>query len=784
MLSVLSVARLGMRRRWGSLLVLALLTAAVVGLVLTLVGGARRTVSALDRLRESSEAADLFVQPNDVRSSHLDELRTHPDVEAVGQRAVAYLRIEGTEPDLANVTVAAGAVDDQYLRTVDRPRILSGTMPDPDDGDALVITEEAAQVYGLEVGSSVRIESLTPEQVDSFIFGGAPVSSFDGPRVELVVSGIVRTIDEAQGLNVDQLLFTPAFWVAQGDAIGGFDNLVVVRARDGTDLDELALDIRELWARAGDGGVQVVEVAEATTALRDLQRTQAIGLLAAAVAIAVSGGVVIAQALRRWTGDDDGVLATVGLTRAQRSLVAALPLSAGVLLGVVVAAVVAWLASRAFPTGRVAAVESSPGVRLDASLLLGGGAVAVALGAGIAAAVSFRAARRTRTSVVAGRIARAASRGPASVSAAAHLATRQDVPARPALAGAVVALSGAVAAGVFGASLDRLVEDPARDGWAWDAEVGIGDELSDDEARQAALELADRPNIGAVALARFALLTVAGEDTQIVGIEPVAGDVGLTVLTGEMADEPGEVVLGRDTALALDAGVGDTVELEGLELMSFTVSGIVRFPNVADDTPANGVAMSLPALADLMPPIGDAGPPGFPTLLVRWSPGTDAVAMQEVLGDEFLLVDGHRPSSQVLNLREVRGVAPTLVAILGLLGLAAVVHALVVSVRRARRDIGVLATVGFSRRQRAAVVVAQSVGYLGIGLLLGIPIGLVVGRWTWQLLADQLAVAGDSATPTTLALIVPVALVTALLAAVVPAIAAARLQPAAQLRAE
>ena len=344
------------------------------------------------------------------------------------------------------------------------------------------ITEEAAQEYGLEVGDSVRIESLTPDQVDSFIFGGEPVSSFDGPRVELVVTGVVRTIDDAQGLNVDQLLFTPAFWAAQGDAIGGFDNLVLVRARDGADLDQLTLDIREQWARAGDGGVQVVEVAEATTALQDLQRTQAIGLVAAAVAIAVAGVVVIAQALRRWTGDDDEVLATVGLTRAQRTLVAALPLSAGVLVGVVVAAVVAWLASRAFPTGRVAVVEPSPGVRLDAPLLLGGGAVALVLGAGIAAVVSFRAARRPRTSAVAGRIARAVSRGPAPVSVAAHLATRQGVPARPALAGAVVALSGVVAAAVFGASLDRLVDDPARDGWTWDAEVGIGDELSDDEA--------------------------------------------------------------------------------------------------------------------------------------------------------------------------------------------------------------------------------------------------------------------------------------------------------------
>jgi hypothetical protein len=226
------------------------------------------------------------------------------------------------------------------------------------------------------------------------------------------------------------------------------------------------------------------------------------------------------------------------------------------------------------------------------------------------------------------------------------------------------------------------------------------------------------------------------------------------------------------------------VELEGLEVMAFTVTGIVRFPNVADDTPADGVAMSLDGLAELMPPLEEEGPPGFPTLLVRWTPGADAAAMQAELGAEFLLAEGYRPSGQLLNLREVRGLPPVLVAILGLLGLAAVVHALVVSVRRARRDIGVLATVGFSKRQRAVVVAAQSVGYLGVGLMLGIPLGLVVGRWTWQLLAEQLAVAGDPAMPTTLVLIVPTALVIALLAAAVPATSAARLQPAEQLRSE
>lgn len=780
----LGVARLGLRRRVGSLAGLALLIGLITGLVLTLVGGARRTVSTIERLRDESLAGDLYIQPAEADEARLEELRSHPDVEAVGVRAVAFLRVQGSEPDLLNDSYAAAAVDEHYLRTVDRPRVLEGTFPDAGDPSAVAITEAAVEELGVGVGDRLPLESLTPEHMEAVVFGGEPLTEFRGPRPVVEVAAIVRPVDDALGLNVDRILFTPAFWAEHGDAIGGFDDLVLLRARDGADLDALSIDVQELWA--DDPELAIVEVAGVTTSLGDILRTQAIGLLVAAAAVAVAGAVVVAQALRRSVRDDDAVLTTFGITRTQHAVVAAAPLFVAILVGVALSLAGTVSASRVFPTGRAARVEPTPGVRVDGPLLAGGGAVALLVAIALAAAVAIGSTRRVRARVATGRAARLVSRGPVVVSAAAHLATRRGVPIRPALAGAVVALGGAVAAVVFGASLNQLVDDPARDGFPWDAEVGVGDGLTDDEARRAAEELADREGIDGVVLARYAQLELAGTTVQTAGLEPIEGDVGLLVLDGSVPTGPDEVALGPETAEDLEVTIGDTATLPGADTgeMEFVVSGLVRFPNVAEEDPATGVAMTLDALARLLPPDPEFGPPGFPTLFARWSPGADGEAIAGDLADEYLLVNGPRPSNQVLGLREVRGAAPRVVAILALLGLAAVVHALLVSVRRAHRDVSVLAVAGCVGSQRAATVVAQGLGYLALGLAVGVPLGIVVGRWTWQLLADQLAVAPDPVVPARLALVVPFALAAALLAAAIPARRAARIRPAEHLRTE
>ncbi len=67
----------------------------------------------------------------------------------------------------------------------------------------------------------------------------------------------------------------------------------------------------------------------------------------------------------------------------------------------------------------------------------------------------------------------------------------------------------------------------------------------------------------------------------------------------------------------------------------------------------------------------------------------------------------------------------------------------------------------------------------------GLPLGDVLGRWAWNLFAEQLGVVPEAVTPVPLLLlIVPGAIALANLVAIVPGRIAARTRPALVLRAE
>ena len=75
-----------------------------------------------------------------------------------------------------------------------------------------------------------------------------------------------------------------------------------------------------------------------------------------------------------------------------------------------------------------------------------------------------------------------------------------------------------------------------------------------------------------------------------------------------------------------------------------------------------------------------------------------------------------------------------------LFGVAALLHVLLVSVSRRRRESGVLKAIGFVRRQVALTVVWQSLTIGVIGVLVGIPVGAVIGRLAWKTFATHLGV--------------------------------------------
>jgi ABC-type antimicrobial peptide transport system permease subunit len=72
-----------------------------------------------------------------------------------------------------------------------------------------------------------------------------------------------------------------------------------------------------------------------------------------------------------------------------------------------------------------------------------------------------------------------------------------------------------------------------------------------------------------------------------------------------------------------------------------------------------------------------------------------------------------------------------------------------------------------------------------VAVAIGLPLGIIIGRWLWSSFAGELGVAPDSLLPVAaLAITVPVALVVGNLVASVPAWAAGRVEPSRILRAE
>jgi ABC-type lipoprotein release transport system permease subunit len=112
-------------------------------------------------------------------------------------------------------------------------------------------------------------------------------------------------------------------------------------------------------------------------------------------------------------------------------------------------------------------------------------------------------------------------------------------------------------------------------------------------------------------------------------------------------------------------------------------------------------------------------------------------------------------------------------------------HALVTSVSRRRHDIGILKTIGFTRRQVSATVSWQATALMLVVLAVGLPLGVIAGRWIWALFANQLGVTAEAPLPWVFVVcVVPAALLLGNLVAAIPAWSARNTKALATLRAE
>lgn len=102
---------------------------------------------------------------------------------------------------------------------------------------------------------------------------------------------------------------------------------------------------------------------------------------------------------------------------------------------------------------------------------------------------------------------------------------------------------------------------------------------------------------------------------------------------------------------------------------------------------------------------------------------------------------------------------------------------LLTGVRHCRRELAVLKTLGLTRPQVIRVMSWQASALAAAALLVGLPLGVVAGRWSWALFAASVGVAGQADVPVPLVLLaIPAALVLANVIAAGPGWTAARIR--------
>jgi ABC-type antimicrobial peptide transport system permease subunit len=370
------------------------------------------------------------------------------------------------------------------------------------------------------------------------------------------------------------------------------------------------------------------------------------------------------------------------------------------------------------------------------------------------------------------------------------------VPSRSLVVGAVVAITALVGAVTFGASLTSLVDEPRLYGWNWDAVVLGGNGYGNLEPAATRAALDDQRYIAARAGAYFGSDTIDGVDTPLLGMEPgVALSPPLTA--GRPLAGPDEVVLGAATASDLGKEIGDRVRVGSRNVR---VVGIATMPTIGiihAAHPSLGVgALVVPELVpgydrDITDQFtGSFGPNA---IFVRFEPGADhdialarlRRASEPLTGFAGLDVLPVQRPAEIVNASSVRSVPVLLAGALALGTAVSLALALATSVRRRRRDLAVLRTVGFTSRQLTRAVSWQATVVVVLGLVVGVPLGIALGRVLWARFADQLDVLSQPTIPAVVVTVISAgALLVGILAAALPARAARRISAPALLRSE
>jgi hypothetical protein len=359
-----------------------------------------------------------------------------------------------------------------------------------------------------------------------------------------------------------------------------------------------------------------------------------------------------------------------------------------------------------------------------------------------------------------------------------------------------VGTAAVLAAATFGASLDRTVDSPERWGWTADAVI------FDVKPEQLAALSAD-PRVADLDLVRNATVEVApaapeqaAEPTAAMdqrsadsftayGLEHRSGALPWWLIEGTLPTSPDEVAVGTVLAEKYGLAVGSTWQLPATGAMGqpigsqddqgggsvghYEVVGIVSPLAQLRDALGDSAVFTLAGLA------GVRGLSPSDSAYVRAVPGAAEALVADLAAHAEILTPS-RPA-QIADLADIRALPAVLAVVLGILtalGVAVLVRG---GSRRRVSDLATLTVLGLTSGGRQAVLLWSAGAITVPALLIGIPLGIGLGRLLWDGLAHASGVGGDAIVPAWIAVGFAAAILT--IGAIAAVLASRRLVPAA-----
>jgi len=790
------------RARWRSWLAMAILISVVGGFVLAAAAAGRRTEHAFPAF-VASHGYDAIVYAS------------LPVPEVAHVRGVTSAT-EMVIPDSGNPRCpGCRAINPDGFGVAVTPltgrtpfKLLSGHLPDPSAPDQVLASFTLEQQAGVHVGSVIHVPFEAPSEGTAYNDPNVGLPPPHGPTMAFHVVGIEASEFEfPSGGTTVYLLYADRAFAQRVLPRTAFDYQYLVRLKRGVGgLSRFDEKVSSFDLGTGSTGAsnQVGLAASVETSIHP----QAIGWWVLAALAGLVGLAVIGQALSRQTSVESEDYPTLRALGADRRQLVALAMERTAAVGVAGASgavLVATALSPLAPLGEARTAEIVTGFSFDALVLLPGAlaVVVVVMALGIGPAVrAARTGRIDRTAAVvrpSALVARLTATGapPSAVIGVGNALERRTegttVPVGSALLGVVLAVVALCGTGVFGASLTHLTATPRL----W----GDPEQLSFQPPSTALLDsLEHDPAVTGITTG-----VGAGEieiDGRIVGsiaAGAVRGPLLFSTVDGSLPRGDDQIGLGVTTMRQVGAHVGSVVTVtvtlhSGRQrTLPFRVVSQDSFPELGGFVSlGSGALVTTSGLLHALCPPGphqalcrqQVSQHGSNGIRVSFVPGPQGEAAVRHYLDAFpsIATVPVTPTSLV-NFGQAVNFPLIFGAMLAVFGAATLTHLLVVSVARRRREVGLLKVLGFVNGQVVASVAWQATTLALIGVVIGLPLGIVLGKATWNLFANNLGVVPSAVVPVWFVGALAVAVVVAAnLLALAPAAAAIRVRPARLLR--